>query len=137
MRQRLATIYLSMITDKEKLMRIVEANLGDLGAQKDIAGKVCAMAGSICRIYLAPKKEDVISPTDSDTMSVQTRIKHVLANINEAPSPRLIVETVRAIRAGLPPAIALQEVMFNAITSDFGETARALRTMAGDVFEIK
>jgi len=137
MRQRLATIYLNMITEDERLVRIVEANLGDLGDRKELIAKVCKMAGAIAKLYLASKKEAELSSTDADAMAVQSRIKHILSNINEAPSPRLVVETARAIGAGLSPAIAVQEVMFNAITSDFGQTARALRTMASDVYQIK
>jgi len=137
MRQRLATIYLNMVTDEERLVQIVEANVGDLGGSRELIAKVCKMAGAIAKLYLASKKEAELSSTDADAMAVQSRIKHILTNINEAPSPRLVVETARAIRTGLSPAIAVQEVMFNAITSDFGQTARALRTMASDVYQIK
>ncbi|MEM5814791.1 MAG: AAA family ATPase, partial [Candidatus Aenigmatarchaeota archaeon] len=137
MRQRLATIDFEMVTNADRLLEIVKANLGDLGGREDIAKRICEMSASLCRVYLEHHKRTVVAATDSASMEVKNRLRAVLMSINEAPSPRLLVDSIRAMKGGLDPATAVLQGIFNAITNDFGATARALQTIAQDVYNIK
>lgn len=139
MRQRLATMYFEMVTEPSKLTEIVAANLGWDRPPRSIADtvtKVIELHSAICKVYLEHQKRSLVGSNDSKTMEIKSRLKSMLMNINEAPSPRTLVATVRAIEAGLDPATAVLQCTFNAITNDFGATARGLVTMAKDVYGI-
>ena len=134
MRQRLKTLYFPMLTDTEKMMKIVTSNLGDLKGNEEIIKNICEMCAAICRIYLEYRKEAAARAED---MEIKGKISNALPNISEAPSPRVIVNASRAIVAGQEPQDAILENIFNAITNDFGATAQALVSVAEDTYSIK
>ncbi|MEW6748338.1 MAG: AAA family ATPase [Candidatus Micrarchaeota archaeon] len=136
MRQRLATIELEMVTDAGRLLDIVRANVGDVNDAKS-AEKICTMCASLCRVFLEQQRRSSIPATDSDAVQIKARLRNMLLNLSEAPSPRVLVNAVRAINAGLSPGDAARQVIFNAMTTDFGETVNALSTMASDVYGIR
>ena len=75
--------------------------------------------------------------TTTGDATIKSELSRVLASISEAPSPRLIVNTARAIVAGQDVSDAVREGIFNAITNDFGPTANALATMARNTYNIQ
>ncbi len=133
MRQRLKTIYFPMVTEDKKLMAIVEANVSGIQAHRETVEKICKLCAGIARVYLESRHEAV---TEVDDHRIKNELKGTMTNITEAPSPRIIVNTTKAIVAGQDAGSAVLEGIFNAITSDFGATARALMQIAKDVYGI-
>ena len=133
MRQRVKTLYFPMVTDADKMIQIVEANVGDIKGHRQKIESICQMCAAISRVYLESRREGT---TGQDDLQIKTQLSKVLSTINEAPSPRIVVKTTEAILAGQPADDAVLEGIFNPITNDFGSTARALTTIAHDVYGI-
>lgn len=130
-RQRVVTLVFEMITDPLKLLEIVQGNLGNLGDHTSIIEKICDMAAAICRVYSNYKFARSSTGTD---MALAKDLERGLGNINEAPSPRSVVNTAKAILEGQNPSDAVGERIWSAITNDFGETRAALQTIAHKLY---
>lgn len=133
MRQRVKTLYLPMVVEKSKLIEIVRANVDGFEKHNSVIEKICDMCASLARVYLESRREAV---TNANDQQIKSMLKSVMMNLNEAPSPRIIVNTIRAIVSGQNPSEAVLEGIFNSITNDFGQTAASLKTMAHDIHGI-
>jgi MoxR-like ATPase len=138
MRQRVKTLYFPMITDENKIFEIVKANVDgyeNLAKDKQETFKrIVLMSMAIARIYLEYKKQGT---TNQDDLTLKNELKNSLPLINEAPSPRLLVNVAKCIVAGQNPRDALIEGLFNAITNDFGLTTNGFLTQAMSWYNIR
>lgn len=134
MRQRLKTLYFPMVTSEEKLLEIVKANVSGLDGVLPEVTKMCEMCASICRIYLEYRRESISTPKDK---TLTSDLKAILPMLNEAPSPRVIVNAAKSMVAGQRPLEAIKEDIFNSIANDFGQIVQSLVTMAESRFNFK
>lgn len=157
-RFRFGTIFFPYHSEQDKVMRIVDANMNEAvstdallaGAGRATLGSVpdeaefaklkidiVHMCVALTQAFQENKKQGAVNASDTKAVQVKSQLGNSVRTIEEAPAPRLIVNALRAIRAGLDPATAVEQIIFNAITNDFGATVASLKNIAKNVYGIQ
>ncbi len=130
LRQRFSTIALDMPTGN-KLIEIIKANIKP-EEYKKIKPQIIE---GLVRIH-----QDIVAALDgggsssSNFTGIDARLNDpaTINAITEAPSPRVIVRTLKQIISGLQAKVAIEANIVNTIITDFNEARKALMTIISD-----
>jgi|GEM_PF-2783133 len=135
LRQRFVTMYFSMPTQKERLERIIRANL-DRSKGDDLTPQPTAQSPVDIDRAISQLSDAVADLTQtfygysSGSVSPAALTSGldgaVLSNITEPPSPRTLVSAIEFIAEGIPIDDAVKVNLVNTVVRDFERTANGL-----------